>query len=69
MAKDYSVAGTTKVQRERYLNEALGLSTLDAPMPDEETMRLLGEYVDGKMEISDVLDLTLQRYRVANTHG
>lgn len=31
MSKDYSLQGTTKLQREKYADEALALSTLDAP--------------------------------------
>ena len=68
MAKDYSVQGTTKLQREKYADEALGLSTLDAPAPSEETMKLMREHIDGKREISEVLDLTIERYRVSNAN-
>jgi len=62
MAKDYSVQGTTKLQREKYAVEALGLSTLDAPPPSEDTMKLVQNYIDGKCEISEVLNITIQRY-------
>ena len=64
MGKDYSVQGTTKLQREKYVNDALALSTLDAPEPSIETMALMREYVDGKREISDVLKQTINRYKV-----
>ena len=64
MGKDYSVQGTTKLQREKYVNDALALSTLDAPEPSAETMALMREYVDGKREISDVLKQTINRYKV-----
>ena len=66
MAKDYSVQGTTKLQREKYMNDAIALSTLDAPEPSEETMKLMREYVDGKREISEVLELTIARYKTAD---
>ena len=62
MAKDYTIKGTTKLQREKYVNDALALSTLDAPEPSEETMKLMREYIDGKREITDVLKLTIERY-------
>ena len=64
MGKDYSIQGTTKLQREKYVNDALALSTLDAPEPSAETMSLMREYVDGKREIADVLKQTIDRYRV-----
>ncbi len=66
MAKDYSVQGTTKLQREKYADEALALSTLDAPAPSVETMNLMREHIDGKREISEILELTIERYRVSN---
>jgi len=66
MAKDYSIQGTTKLQREKLMNDAIALSTLDAPPPSEETMALIHEYVDGKREISEVLELTIERYRTVN---
>ena len=65
MAKDYSIQGTTKLQREKYVNDALALSTLDAPMPSDETLKLMQDYVDGKREISDILRQTIARYKVA----
>ena len=64
MPKDYSVQGTTKLQREKYVSDAIALSTLDAPAPSEETMKLIQEYIDGKREISEVLKLTIERYKM-----
>ena len=66
MAKDYSVQGTTKLQREKLMNDAIALSTLDALEPSEETISLMREYVDGKREIDEVLKMTIERYRVAD---
>ena len=66
MAKDYSVQGTTKLQREKYVSDAIALATLDAPEPSEETMSLMRDYVDGKREISEVLELTIGRYKTVN---
>ena len=64
MAKDYSVQGTTKLQREKYADEALALSTLDAPPPSEETMELVREYIVGEREIAEILEMTIVRYRM-----
>lgn len=64
MPKDYSVQGTTKLQRDKYVSDAIALSTLDAPAPSEETMKLMQEYIDGKREISEVLKLTIERYKM-----
>jgi hypothetical protein len=53
MSKDYSVAETTKVQREKYVSDAIYISVLDAPMPSLKAMELMREYVGGKIEIAD----------------
>ena len=66
MSKDYSIQGTTKLQREKYAYEAMALSTLDAPPPSDETMKLMREHIDGKREISEVLEMTIERYKAAN---
>lgn len=69
MAKDYSVQGTSKLQREKYAADALALSTLDAPEPSSEAMELMREHIDGKREISEILQLMLDRYRVKPTRA
>jgi len=66
MAKDYSIQGTTKLQREKYVSDAIALSTLDAPAPSEETMSLMQDYINGERELSEILNLTIERYNVAN---
>ena len=63
MVKHYTVSKTTRVQREKIANDALGLSMLDAPAPTIETQSLLRRYVAGPMELADALPATLNRYR------
>lgn len=46
-----------------YRNIALSYSILDAAEPTNETMKLVDQYVDGKIEISDALEKTIERYR------
>ena len=65
MAKDYSIKGTTKLQREKYANDALALSVLDAPEPSEEALTLMQEYIDGKRELNDAVRVIIGRYRVS----
>lgn len=69
MTKDYSVQGTTKLQREKYAADALALSTLDALEPSIEAMELMREHIDGKREISEILQLMLDRYRISPTRA
>jgi hypothetical protein len=63
--KKYSIKDTTKVIREKIVNDALAISTLDASEPTQETMNLVQEYIDGKKEISEILEDTINRYKVA----
>ena len=63
--KKYSIKDTTKVIREKIVNDALAISTLDASEPTQETMNLVQEYIGGKKEISEILEDTINRYKVA----
>ncbi len=63
MQRKYLVFETTRVEREKIANDALGISTLDVAEPTEETKKLVNEYILGNMEISDVLEATINRYK------
>jgi hypothetical protein len=56
------VKNTTKIEREKICNVALSCSTLDAAEPSEDAMKLVEEYV-GNIEIADVLETVLKKYR------
>ena len=61
--KKYSIKETTKVGREKIVNDALAIATLDADAPTERTMNLVQEYIDGKKEISEILKETIAYYQ------
>ena len=63
--KKYAIKETTKVIREKIVNDALAISTLDASEPTKETMDLVQEYIDGQKEISEILEATIKRYKIA----
>ena len=64
MDKKYSIENTTKVQREKIANEALGISLLDADMPSETVLQMVDEYIDGHKEIDEVLAMVIDKYRI-----
>lgn len=66
--KKYSIKETTKVGREKIVNDALAIATLDAAAPTERTMNLVQEYIDGKKEISEILKETIAYYREQVKH-
>ncbi len=67
--KKYSIKETTKVGREKIVNDALAIATLDADAPTERTMNLVQEYIDGKKEISEILKETIAYYQEQAKHG
>ena len=66
--KKYSIKETTKVGREKIVNDALAIATLDADAPTERTMNLVQEYIDGKKEISEILKETIANYQEQAKH-
>jgi len=64
MVKDYSVQGTTKLQREKYISDAIALSTLDANEPSETAMSLMQEYIEGQCELADARIRIVEHYKV-----
>lgn len=63
--KKYTIAETTKVQREKIANDALSISMLDAKKPTDETMNLVRNYIDGEQEISEILKATINKYKLS----
>ena len=59
----YKVADTTKVQREKYINDAISISMLGAAEPSPEAKRLMREYIDGMCELSEVKEMIIQYYQ------
>ena len=51
------------MEREKIVNDALALSTLDAAEPTEATKKLINCYIMGEMEIAEVLKRTIARYK------
>ena len=69
MAKDYSVQGTTKLQREKYISDAIALSTLDAPEPSEVATALMQEYIDGNCELTEARIKIIKHYKACNDNA
>ena len=61
--KKYSIKETTKVEREKIVQDAYAIAVSTGKPPTEETMQLVKEYVDGKKEISGILEETIRKYR------
>ena len=60
--KKYSIKETTKVEREKIVQDAYAIAVSTGEPPTEEMMQLVQEYADGKKEISEILEETIQKY-------
>lgn len=60
--KKYSIKETTKVEREKIVQDTYAIAVSTGEPPTEEMMQLVQEYVDGKKEISEILEETIQKY-------
>lgn len=60
----YTVARTTVEERQKIVNSALAISTLDAIEPSLELKLLSQKYVKGELEISNILKETIDRYMI-----
>ncbi len=59
----YSIKNNKKIEREKFRDTGLTYSALDAAMPSEDTMKLVEEYVDGNIEIVEILKIVIEKYR------
>lgn len=62
----FLIKDTTAEQREKIVKDGIALSTLDALPPTEEAMILFKEYIDGKIELNDIISNILSPYGVTN---
>lgn len=59
----YLIKDTTKEQRKKLSENAIGISLLGADAPTEETQKLLNLYIEGTMELDEVKKKVLDRYQ------
>ena len=63
MAFSYLIKDTTKEQRQELVKDAVALSTLDAQPPTERGNNFLKKYIEGEMELNDIVDAILSPYK------
>lgn len=62
MRLEYSVPAATKKERQKLVEDAVAISTLDAPEPSASTKKLLDQFIDGNVTPDEMLKRTIQRY-------
>lgn len=53
----------TREERQRLVDEALAITLLGAPEPTLETQNLIEKYIAGDIEIPEILEKTIERYK------
>jgi hypothetical protein len=56
----FLIKDTTKEERIMFVNKALAISQTGADAPDERTMELVNEYIEGRMELLDILKIIIE---------
>ena len=59
---NFLIKDTTPSQRQLLVNDALAISLLDAGKPSPETMEFATQYVDGKIDPSEVRKKIIELY-------
>lgn len=60
---EYLVSKTTKEERKKIAKQALAISVGSNEMPSEETIKVIKEYVDGKIELEEAQKRIIERYK------
>ena len=59
----YLIKDTTQEERKKIAKSALAISVGSDEIPSKETINLVKQYVDGKMELEDVQKNIIERYK------
>jgi hypothetical protein len=59
----YKIGDTTKVQREKLANEAIGFVALAGIEPSAEAKALMLKYINGECEAEEAVQIILARYK------
>lgn len=60
------IKDTTREERENIVKKSIALSMLDSPPPDEKSMAYYQKYIDGKMELNEIVAALLAPYKKTN---
>lgn len=57
------IRNSTKEERRKRIKDALVILTLDAGTPVEEDMKLYEKYIDGEMDLDEILKKIIEKYK------
>lgn len=61
------ICNTTREEREKIVNGALAINSLDCKEPVPEDMILLKKYINGEMEVEDIIKASIEKYTTCGT--
>lgn len=64
ISKEYYIPTTSREEREKMVNNALALSTLDAPEPTRFAKQLAEQFIDGKISEEGMLYKAIEKYQM-----
>lgn len=59
----YLIKDTSKEERKKIAKEALAISVASGKMPSKETIDLVKEYINSKMELEEVQKRIIEKYK------
>lgn len=63
MDDKYLIKNSTKEERVKRVNGAIAVSMLDSKEPSNEVKKLFQKYIDGEMDIDEILKKTIEEYK------
>jgi len=58
----YSIANTTKAEREKLVADAVAINSLGAEPLTKENQALFQKYIDGEMELDELQNMIIDKY-------
>lgn len=56
------IKNTTREERQKIVEDAIALSSLDSRPPTDDAMKLYQKYIDGEMELDEVTNHIIASY-------
>lgn len=63
MNEPWLIKNSTREERQKRVNGAIAISTLDAPEPSPKAMELYQKYIDGEMELDEIKEKLIEIYK------
>lgn len=62
-ADKYLIKNSTKEERQKLVNGAIAIQSTGGGLPTQKAMDIYQKYIDGEMEIDEVLEEVLKNYK------